>query len=417
MQKSSEKFEKHFEVARTFLKKNNLRKAQEFFKKALIYNSDDYRVYKELGLILYHQCKFSESIQDYLRALQLNPQDFEIYYRLGCVYYYNGQIDASIAHFERAISLNKDFAPSYYCLGLAYEIKGKIEESLEHIQKALMLSPNVKDLILIPKNLNKREDITIDAVLEGLKLGSSNFINTVLEKLLVKVPPIYSRKKDKFLFYFEAGINLIKERRFDLGILNLKKALEFNRKSFKTYQQIGLAYFYLGKMDLAEKNISSAIELEETDLYSNYYLGCIFLQTGNLDKAISIFQRIIKQDEKFAPAYYSLGIAYEKDGEIMKSFNAMEKAVSLDPNVRDLVPTIGAEREFEKEKLKSLSGKRGFFSTLFLILYLTFLHSIIYLLERIQDLIYGREKYEKFYNRIDRNKIGLKEYIKRIEAK
>jgi len=88
-------------------------------------------------------------------ALSLNPWYIESNFQLGRVYFIKGKIEEAISQFENAISLMPNHSNSLYFLGLCYEKKGEKEKALEYFKRVLDLNPGNPDVLRKIQELEK----------------------------------------------------------------------------------------------------------------------------------------------------------------------------------------------------------------------------------------------------------------------
>jgi tetratricopeptide (TPR) repeat protein len=94
------------------------------------------------GYNLYHQEKFSESLDAYNRALELDPKDFEAWNNKGIDLGILGKYDEALKSFENAVALNESYAEAWYNLGVVYDIKGDFPTAVQAYKKATQIDPS-----------------------------------------------------------------------------------------------------------------------------------------------------------------------------------------------------------------------------------------------------------------------------------
>jgi len=124
-------------------KKENLKKAFEYAKKALSLNENDPFTHSLLCSLYLRIRKYKKSIESGKKAIDLQPNGSQAHLMLGTALCYAEHYDESIAHCKKAIRLNP--FPSYhyfYSLGRSYYAKGKYEQTLTLLKKAQLLAPD-----------------------------------------------------------------------------------------------------------------------------------------------------------------------------------------------------------------------------------------------------------------------------------
>lgn len=111
----------------------------------------------------------------------------------------------------------------------------------------------------------------------------------------------------------------------------LKKAIEFNPKYAKAYNNLGVVYKATGRKEEAAALYKKAIELnpDYAEPYNN--LGNIYKINGRPEEAIPLYKKAIELNQFFAEAHNNLGVAYKSIGKAEEAIASYKKAIELDP--------------------------------------------------------------------------------------
>jgi len=94
------------------------------------------------GILLNHQRRVDEAIEDFNAALRLSGPSGEIYLNRGNSNFFRKRIKAALADYTRAIRhRSKDLHIAYFNRGLAYEVLGRFDDARRDYEKALELKP------------------------------------------------------------------------------------------------------------------------------------------------------------------------------------------------------------------------------------------------------------------------------------
>ncbi|RPI70272.1 MAG: tetratricopeptide repeat protein, partial [Desulfobacteraceae bacterium] len=98
-------------VGDTYMRKNDLKKAEEYFKK----------------------------------SIEIDPKDHALAYNVAEILFAAGKTDEAINYYKTAITIKPDFAKSYMQMGYAYLNAGNTAEAIKALKKFLELEPNSSD--------------------------------------------------------------------------------------------------------------------------------------------------------------------------------------------------------------------------------------------------------------------------------
>lgn len=165
----------------SFLKRNEYRKAEMCFRKALELDSENSKAYTLLGVSL-SSGEISPSIEEesyscYKRAVDLNPKDHLAFNNIGSFFVSRGKLKDAEENYQKAIEIKPDEGAYYLCLATVYLAQNRLEDAENNLKKGLALDPDDfpgnKDLVELLFERKKYRD-AIPYFKKMVKLGRQN---------------------------------------------------------------------------------------------------------------------------------------------------------------------------------------------------------------------------------------------------
>lgn len=100
--------------------------------------------YIQKGKDYYHQHKYKEAVDEYLKAYKLNPNNPEMLELMGYSELKQGHIQNAVGALEQSVGRDPNFVMGHYNLALAYWAQGRKEDVVQQMQKAVDLNPGIK---------------------------------------------------------------------------------------------------------------------------------------------------------------------------------------------------------------------------------------------------------------------------------
>ena len=123
------------------LDRQNLPQAMEYFRRALMWDTNSAPLHHAFAVGLSMEGKIHEAVTSLRAACRLAPGDVEYRFKLGLALNETGHHQEARAALEQAVVLDPRFVRGWYNLGLAYNDDGQSAKALEALQRAERLDP------------------------------------------------------------------------------------------------------------------------------------------------------------------------------------------------------------------------------------------------------------------------------------
>jgi tetratricopeptide (TPR) repeat protein/DNA-binding winged helix-turn-helix (wHTH) protein len=246
-----------------------------------------------------------EAEDTYKRAAAMRPEHWDGHYRLGAFYYPQGRFADAASQFRRVIELLPDHAPAHTSLGTALLGLGQERDAEAEFKKSLELAPDYPALA----NL---------------------------------------------------GVMYYRQKRFAESATMTEKALSLTDKDYRLWNNLAIAYEWLGQPDKARHAFSRelgrleqavALQSENAEVRAN--LGVRYAHQHQRNRALPHLEAALALSQDDPEILSKVGEAYEKLGERGKGLEYFQKALGkgltledmeLNPDLRSLLSDPSARR-------------------------------------------------------------------------
>ncbi len=142
--------------------------------------------------------------------------------------------------------------------------------------------------------------------------------------------------------YFEEGMSLNKQQRYDEAIDNLTHAVELDLENHKYHQALFMTYLATRRGLKAIEVYKEMARKHPKSATTHYWLGRLYLQSQSLDDATREFlvaTRLAPRDEH---AWISLGHIYYRQGKDAEAMAAYQEANRLSPKIAVVHGSLGS---------------------------------------------------------------------------
>jgi tetratricopeptide (TPR) repeat protein len=250
----------------------------------------------------------SEAEETYKRAASMRPEYWDGHYRLGAFYYQQGRFSDAASQFGRVVELLPDHASAHTSLGTAWMALGQERDAEAEFKKSLALAPDYPALA----NL---------------------------------------------------GVMYYRQKRFAESATMSERALQLNDKDYRLWNNLAIAYEWLGQTEkarnafsreLAQLEQTVALKSEDAEVRAN--LGVMYAQQRLREKALPHLEAALALSPDDSEILNKVGEAYEKLGDRSKGLEYFQKALrkgltlddmKLNPDLRSLLSDPSARRVLE----------------------------------------------------------------------
>ena len=225
--------------------KNNLKVAENLYKKILKTDPNHAFTHNNLGLVFQAFGEFQKARSCYEKAIQLNSNQADMHNNLANVLRELGELQKAMDYYEKSIQINPNYADAHYNLGAVFNKLGENQKAISCYEKVIQINPNYE--------------------------SAYNNLGVVFNEL---------GKDPKAISYFQ-------------------KAIEINPNYTSAHNNLGAIFMQLGKLQKAKSFFQKAIEINPN--YSEAYWNLHSL-ASNIDEALTILKKLYDIDKKFIKA-------------------------------------------------------------------------------------------------------------------
>jgi tetratricopeptide (TPR) repeat protein len=312
--------------AKVYYEKNkDYPKAEEFARKAVVEEPNNWEAHIYLGQALAQQEKFSEAAEAFTRAREVAPEDKkDTAYNIHRSFYvtnYNKGITANstmnyeeaVGFFLKAVAVMPEDAKGHVNLGVAYSMMGDTENALAAFKSGTEADPT-----------------SVDA---WRNLGITYQARREFDKARDAFTRVVELAPDDPEAMFSLGDMYFNEKDFKKALEFYTRAAEIRTDDAALQYQIGASNFSLEDYSGAGVAFQKAAALSQNkdpELYKDamFNLGVAYIKMEDYDGAIATLEKVLEIEES-AELYDMLGAAYSKKGMKDKAIQMFEKAKAL----------------------------------------------------------------------------------------
>ncbi len=303
-----------------YIQTNNLKEADEYFKKALKINPRDVKSLLGKGHIIWETSSKEEAYSIYKQAASLDPSNKSaILYLVSSSYELNKleELESSLREYLREDQSNVQIQ---YCLAGCYYKQKKYGAATGVVERILKLDPTRKDAAEL-KNLIKEQEVDLSINVEESQ--------TQIQYSLLKSKLELFKSEKKYNELIEFVNNLLHNKEYNEDSINLAKLFQAE------------SYGCIGDLINAEKVFE---ELENKQFMLSRVLcgmGAIAAFTADWTRAENYFELSLSKDPKSDMPLAGLGICAESSDRFEDAWNYFTEALNRNPeNLQALMGII-----------------------------------------------------------------------------
>ena len=316
----------NFTSAKVYYYKNeDFVKAEDFARKAVVDEPDNWEAHLILALALAKQEKYAEAAKAFADAHEVAPEAkkemvynnqhsfFVELFNKGITANSTMNYDEAVDYFEKAVAIEPDYAKGQINLGVTYSMLKQQDKALAAFKRAVEVDPEAVDGW---RNLG----ITYQSMKE-YELAGEAFAR------VVELAP------DDTDGLFSLGDMYFNRKDYEKALENYRKAAESRGDDAALQYQIGASHFSLERYTDAAQAFQRAAALSQQDdpgLYKDamYNLGVSYIRVEQYEDAVSIFERLLETEET-PEVLEMLGAGLGKMGRSEEAMAAFERAKEL----------------------------------------------------------------------------------------
>lgn len=110
----------------------------------------------DIGITLFNEDRFNDSVQAYDKAIEINPQFAEAFNNKGIDLGLLGRYDEALKAFRTATTINSTYAEAWYNMGVVFDLSGNYRSAIQAYSRAIEINPSYQKAVI-----NKNNDIDI----------------------------------------------------------------------------------------------------------------------------------------------------------------------------------------------------------------------------------------------------------------
>jgi tetratricopeptide (TPR) repeat protein len=301
-----------------YYKKDNLQKAENFFKKAIELQPMYAQAYNNLANLEVKRGNLDLAITYNLQAIQINPSYPEAYYNLAMIYKKKKDFANEISYLNQTVQADPKFYQGYFTRGLAYYQAGNYEQAKYNFAETLKLK---NDHYLASQNLG---------------IIYANELNKKEAETYLKIA-IKLNKKNPTSYYYLAAIYQTSGQIFE-AMENYRKAIDLDPSNYKAYIALSKCYEQNDEIDRAIDTLRDATQYNTSNAEPYNMIGLLYLKKDKYIEATQSFQKAVELNSKRAIYHYNLSQSYICLNMKARARAEYEKATSITPaTVQDYI--------------------------------------------------------------------------------
>jgi len=301
-----------------YYKRDNLPKAEDFFKKALSIKPMYPKSYNNLANVEVKRGNLDKAIEYANQAILIDPTYPEAYYNIALIYKMKKDFTNEIAYLDKTVQADPKYYQAYFTRGLAYYNAGNYEQAKYNFKETLKYK---NDHYLACQNLG---------IIYANELNKTEAVNYL--KTAIKL-----NKRNSSSYYYLATIYQATGSVFE-AIDYFQKTIELNPENYKAYLALSKSYEQNDEIDRAIDTLNEAIQLNPSNPEPYNSIGLLLLKKDKYVEAANSFHKATELNPKRPVYHYNLSQSYLCLNMKAKAKTEFEAATNMQPiSVQDYI--------------------------------------------------------------------------------
>lgn len=279
-------------------------------------NPHNAEAFAHLGLVEARQGRYSDAIANYRRALAINPALPGLQMNLGLALFKNKDFKESIKPFTAELKKHPDDERLTILLGMAHYGMGDYFVAIPYLRKAAEEDPQSLPLRLALAHSclwSKQNQCVLDVYKQILALNAESAEADML-----------------------AGEALDETGDTPGATEQFRAAVRSNPKEPNVHFGLGYLLWTQKQFPEAAKEFQAELDNDPQHVQARAYLGDSYVQLNEYAKALPELEKAVAANSSFALVHLDLGIVYGEENRKDQAISELQKAIDLDPT--DVAP-------------------------------------------------------------------------------
>jgi tetratricopeptide (TPR) repeat protein len=379
-----EKKAKHYERAKQYIAKNELRKAVIELKNVVQIDPGDDAVYAELGDTYLKLKEGKEAFYAFSRAASINPDNLKAQLKVGQMLLLGRQteeakkkaelilqrspnsvealnllsgvqlqekdLDSAIKTLENAAALNPNHFNTQLSLGRLLLLKGEKEKAEKAYAKAISIDPtsNVPYVELSRLYASRGQmDQAEEELKKMLKVSGSTSQNLLVLALFYEstkrsdlaektyLQAVVAAPKQDITPLMNLSTFYARMKSYDKALAAVKKAAEIKKDDPNVMVNLAELQLDSNQVKDAEATLDGVLSKDKGNVGANLLKGRVLLLQKEFPGALERFDLVARENPRNPMAYYFRALAHIGKGENILAERDLLKAVELNPSLLD----------------------------------------------------------------------------------
>lgn len=356
-----------FDYANLLADMSKTSEAIKQYKKYAEYYPEDYRVYKNLGIVYQRQKDYKNAIKSFEKLIAMDVKDNDVLKSLAACYHYEQDYEKALKLYDEMLALDSNDIDAKTNKAIALHAMGKYSDAIDLYNDILtqkdsgIIQNNLTDALIAQgkielekQNYSSATDIFIKAISRGTKDSEAYFglarayrACKVNDKATEYYEKAISMNPDKTSYSTEfaefiSEINSVSSSYdnysgeiqavviTDDSIKPVQNEVNVNLVKNKELISNGDTYFKAKKYDDSLKNYKEAILLNPSDEETLFKIGYIYQLKDDEKNAVEFYKKAIFVNPEYADAWFNLGLVYANTKQVSDSKNCFNKVTDID---------------------------------------------------------------------------------------